>query len=170
MSKNFVKKGFTLIELLIVVVILGILATVVIAALNPVEAINKSRDTALKNDLGTFATAIDSYYATYRQFPWQRVVPAVTLTAIGTANTTPVNNAGTVPTWLNGHANSLVGTAEVRSDYHSRASFRDIFINNTNDVYKVCFAPTSRAFLAEARYDNTGTVVATGATRICLPD
>src|SRR6266404_5357748 len=44
MFKN--KKGFTLIELLVVIAVLGVLATVVIAAINPFQQLMKGRDSA----------------------------------------------------------------------------------------------------------------------------
>ncbi|EKD87098.1 MAG: hypothetical protein ACD_37C00044G0003, partial [uncultured bacterium] len=43
------ESGFTLIELLIVITILGILATAVLAAINPLEQISRGRDTGSKS-------------------------------------------------------------------------------------------------------------------------
>ncbi len=53
------KKGFTLVELLVVVAIIGILAAVVILAINPVEMQKKARDTARLSDLANVRKAID---------------------------------------------------------------------------------------------------------------
>ena len=55
-SKN---KGFTLIELLVVVAILGILAGIMLLALNPAEAQRKTRDATRISDLATLRKAID---------------------------------------------------------------------------------------------------------------
>ncbi len=61
---KFAKKGFTLIELLVVIAVLGILASVVLVAINPSERIKEANDSGVKNDVGQVATAVESYYTT----------------------------------------------------------------------------------------------------------
>jgi prepilin-type N-terminal cleavage/methylation domain-containing protein len=61
MSKTL-QKGFTLIELLVVIAIIGILAAVVLVAINPAERIAEANDSKSKSDLGQVATAIESCY------------------------------------------------------------------------------------------------------------
>lgn len=56
-------KGFTLIELLVVIAIIGILAAVVLIALNPVEFLRKSRDTQRISDIDQLVTATKLYLA-----------------------------------------------------------------------------------------------------------
>lgn len=58
--------GFTLIELLVVIAILGILASVVLVAINPGERINEAQDANRKSDVGQVSVALESYYATYK--------------------------------------------------------------------------------------------------------
>lgn len=49
--------GFTIVELLIVIVVIGILAAITIVAYNGIQ--NRAYDTAVKNDLNSFATKIE---------------------------------------------------------------------------------------------------------------
>lgn len=55
-------KGFTLIELLIVIAIIGILAALVLVALDPAEKLRQARDSGRESDIGSIATAMESYY------------------------------------------------------------------------------------------------------------
>lgn len=62
--------GFTLVELLIVISLLGVIALIVIAAINPIEQANRARDTRMKADAAQLISAIDRYFATHSVFPW----------------------------------------------------------------------------------------------------
>ena len=64
------KKGFTLVELLIVIGLLGAIALIVIAAINPIEQANRARDTRFKSDGGQLISAIERYFAVKSEFPW----------------------------------------------------------------------------------------------------
>lgn len=55
-------KGFTLIELLVVIAVLGILAAVVLVAINPSERINEANDAGVKNDVSQVASAVESCF------------------------------------------------------------------------------------------------------------
>jgi len=63
------KKGFTLIELLIVIAIILIL--IAIALPNFLEAQIRARVTKAKGDLRTLATAFETYYQDWQQYPPQ---------------------------------------------------------------------------------------------------
>ena len=44
------KAGFTMIELLVVIAVIGVLAVAVLSSINPIEQINKGRDTRTRSD------------------------------------------------------------------------------------------------------------------------
>ena len=56
-------EGFTLIELLIVIVILGILATVVVFSVRGIT--DQGQDSACDADIKTVEVALEAYYAQY---------------------------------------------------------------------------------------------------------
>jgi prepilin-type N-terminal cleavage/methylation domain-containing protein len=60
-NKNL-KKGFTLIELLIVIAILGVLAVVVLVAINPLEQLARTRDAGRISSVTQLGHAVQAYY------------------------------------------------------------------------------------------------------------
>jgi prepilin-type N-terminal cleavage/methylation domain-containing protein len=61
------KKAFTLIELLVVIAIIGLLASIVLVALN--GARQKARDVKRQGDLRQFRTALEAYYGDNNGYP-----------------------------------------------------------------------------------------------------
>jgi len=59
------KKGFTLVELLVVIAVIGVLATVILVAINPLEQLARTRDAGRKQTLGQIGNAIQSYYTAH---------------------------------------------------------------------------------------------------------
>lgn len=55
-------KSFTLVEVLIIIAIMGVLAAGVLAAVNPLKGINKSKDSKIKSDISQIAGAMQAYY------------------------------------------------------------------------------------------------------------
>ena len=55
--------GFTLIELLVVIAIIGVLAAVVLLAINPAAMLRRGRDSQRQSDLTTLRKAVDLYMA-----------------------------------------------------------------------------------------------------------
>lgn len=66
-KNNFL--GFTLIELIVVLGLIGILATAVLAALNPIAQIQKANDAHRKADLETIQHALELYYQDAGRYP-----------------------------------------------------------------------------------------------------
>lgn len=146
--------GFTLIELLIVIAVLGILAVAVLSAINPIEQINRSRDTGSRSDAEQLLGAVDRYYASQGYYPWK------------ISSTNPVSDAtawavvdGT--TWTDGTTAVLTklaeaGTGELKASFTNRitgASYNTLWKYNrgtAGDSSYVCFLPKSSSFQTEA--------------------
>jgi prepilin-type N-terminal cleavage/methylation domain-containing protein len=58
-------KGFTLIELLIVMAILGVLAVVVLVAINPVQQLARTRDAGRKSGVAQIGRSLEAYYTSH---------------------------------------------------------------------------------------------------------
>ncbi len=59
--RNEVSKGFTLIELLVVIAILGILAAVVLVAINPGQRIAAARNARVRSDIANLGNAANIF-------------------------------------------------------------------------------------------------------------
>jgi prepilin-type N-terminal cleavage/methylation domain-containing protein len=62
-------KGFTLIELLIVIVIIGILAGVLIAVIDPAAQQNRARDATVESTINKIALAVGGFRSAYGRPP-----------------------------------------------------------------------------------------------------
>lgn len=158
LSERSESKGFTMIELLIVIAVLGILAVAVLSAINPIEQINRGKDTGTRSDAEQLLSAIDRYYTGRGYFPWMidadsnktAVTPLVEI-----ATAAQVFGGDTEPVLTN---LSSGGTAEVKASFVTRivsASARKLWLYNSGvagDSTYVCFLPQSLSFRTEA-YD-----------------
>ena len=149
--------GFTLVELLIVVTIIGILAVAVLAAINPIEQFNKTRDTGRKTDAGQILNALERYYTNNRQFPWNASRAEVREAAFGVF-------AGSTVTTTDGDGwDNNISPANVLDALVAQGELKDSFVDDYRDgdlsvfeymyVIKpansteitVCFSPESKA-------------------------
>lgn len=87
MNQN-IRKGFTLIELLVVIGIIGILAAVVLVAVNPGRQFAQARDTQRRSDLLQITNAIYQFAAEH-----EGNLP-------GTDDTVAISNFPTTPTCI----------------------------------------------------------------------
>jgi len=62
---NYRNKGFTLIELLIVMAILGVLAVVVLVAINPAQQLARTRDAGRKSSVTQLGHSLEAYYTSH---------------------------------------------------------------------------------------------------------
>lgn len=85
-----IKKGFTLIELLIVMAILGVLAVVVLVAINPVQQLARTRDAGRKSGVSQIGRALAAYYTSHGGSYLQETTTFLTaLSASGEISTAP---------------------------------------------------------------------------------
>lgn len=173
-----------MIELLIVIAILGILAVAVLSAINPIEQINRGRDTGSRSDAEQLLTAIDRYYAMQGYFPWQMnpndpigINGAAADQMVHIENT--LNQVSTCPILYllsdttagpTADCADSVGSQELKVTFVDKVSatnYNELYIYHSDDDYAstyVCFAPQSNSFRVEAlaRFDDNadGTIQA----------
>jgi len=172
------KLGFTMIELLIVIAVLGILAVAVLAAINPIEQINRGRDTGRRSDAEQLLSAIDRFYASQGYYPWQY--------AADDANNEPLvwteapDVTDVVDPDVGGDSAELMlaklstgGTSEIKTSFVTRISESDynaLYVYNRGtqgDSTYICFTPKSGSFAEEATL-RCGT--ASGGINTSLPE
>lgn len=146
------KRGFTLIELLIVIAVLGILAVAVLSAINPIEQINRSRDTGSRSDAEQLLGGIDRFYASQGYYPW-KVSPTNPVSDATTWGIVSGSGWGT-PDVLTKLAEA--GTGELKASFTTRitgSTYNPLYKYNrgiSGDSTYICFTPKSSSFQTEA--------------------
>jgi prepilin-type N-terminal cleavage/methylation domain-containing protein len=180
MLRSKFQKGFTMIELLIVIAVLGVLATAVLSAINPIEQINRGRDTGTRSDAEQLLSAIDRYYTSKGYYPWQ--TGATDNDDLGVP-WTQVEDTN----WQDDDAQAVLdkistgGTAELKVAFINKISaegHNTLYIYNANAVGSennstyVCFSPQSGSFREDAwkrcnNHEDFGTLPTDFADEAC---
>ncbi len=163
MFKAVQKLGFTMIELLIVIAVLGILAVAVLAAINPIEQINRGKDTGSRSDAEQLLSASDRYYASKGYYAWTNGANSTNVMITGGSGATPtltklnsqtVQVGNDVQQMLNNL--STGGASELKASFITRIAdptynFLSIYNNGTSGASTyICFIPKSASFREEA--------------------
>lgn len=149
--KNYL--GFTLVELLIVIALLGVIALVVIAAINPIEQANRARDTRFKSDGAQLISAIDRYFASQNEFPWVTAEIATTNSAAFGFVSSTDQGVGVCGADCNTNG-LLITTDELKTEFRNRdfikatSADKQLWIGkatgSSESVY-ACFVPLAKA-------------------------
>ena len=155
-------KGFTLIELLVVIGILGVLAAMLVATIDPFEQIKKAQDSATQNTAVEFQDAMIRYYTAQTGFPWESSSSNGTdcLANVTASLTPPVGGAGgtlkavgldTLDTGspATGCVSELITTGELKTGFLTQQGIlKKVFVSSPDLSQKtilVCYLPLSKA-------------------------
>lgn len=160
-TKRFLLGGFTMIELLVVIAVIGVLAVAVLSSINPLEQINKGRDTKKRSDAAQILNAIDRYYASQEKYPF--TVSEIADTKMSTHD---INNTH------KSILDALVSTKEIKKGFRTRLTketskenYLYLYVDaggkqsaatdgDVEGVY-VCFYPSSNSFRKQAEEHKT---------------
>ncbi|MDQ3008305.1 MAG: type II secretion system GspH family protein [bacterium] len=156
-----VSPGFTMIELLVVIAVIGVLAVAVLSSINPIEQINKGRDTRTRSDAAQLINAVDRYYAIHEAYPWNVASavagwtpPAALVGPDGAAEAFTFDETAAPGATSWNWVDVLVSTAEVKDGFTNRVKNDNNIVvfkeDGTNTTMYACFVPTSLAFQQEA--------------------
>lgn len=154
------RAGFTMIELLVVISVIGVLSVAVLSSINPIEQINKGRDTRTRNDAAQLINAVDRYFSIQEEYPWntnngEYIAPVAEYTDEFVFAEESIGVTGEINDW--GWEQILADNAEVKSGFVNRLTGDEnvdyVFYKagTGNSTMYACFVPSSNAFQQEAR-------------------
>jgi prepilin-type N-terminal cleavage/methylation domain-containing protein len=146
------QKGFTLIELLVVIGVLGILATGLLATIDPLEQFRKGADSNRKTTALELNNAITRYYSVHGTLPWDSVANGGANCNGGiTPAATRVTNV-TGASGFNDCLTTLANEGELKSTFATQYSILNkLYITETTPAgstsksVAVCYDPESKS-------------------------
>lgn len=147
------QKGFTLIELLVVIGVLGILATGLLATIDPLEQFRKGTDSNSKTTALELQNALTRYYAVNGTFPWDSLANGGAACNGGVAPApTRVSLIGGVSAF-NDCLTTLVTQGELKSTFPAQYSvLNKLWVADTTPAANpsaksaaICFDPESKS-------------------------
>jgi len=158
---TILQKGFTLIELLVVIGILGILATALVATIDPFEQLKKASDSNLKNAAVEFANANLRYYTTHNAMPWHATGGVAGCGTAGAISAVALDAATGAPC-----VTGLIQDGELKDQFDDddNLTSKIVLTGDATTEVNVCYLPTSKAEQRSplTKFDSTGTERAAG--------
>ena len=144
------RKGFTLLEILLVIAAIGILAAIVLVAINPTRQINQVRQAAINSDKNTIEKALQQRLIDTGQYPVgldgvQRRICSNTIT------TDCVNLSGLIPDYVAEIPSSTTYTVNTSNDGR-------VYVNTTETASNLT-CPTGISKYREIAYTRPKTSV-----------
>ena len=130
-------KGFTLIELLVVIVVMFTLVVLVLADVNPIERIRKSRDLSKELDALELFGAYEKYNLLFQKYSWEKA-PEKTRASD--------ENSGIA---------GLIEGGVVRAEFEKRRNLAELFVSARENGLYVCFVPESKYLMDQAKYSES---------------
>lgn len=155
-------KGFTLIELLVVIGILGILASALIATIDPFEQLKKAQDSNIENASVEYVNATLRYYTTHNALPWGDTAAGGYVGCDGNDGTVSGANLSAATACMA----ALINDGELKTGFTTATNItKEIFISGSSNTATACYQPQSKSQQRnpDTKYDSTGTAT-TGCT------
>jgi len=142
LQKFRAQAGFTMIELLVVIAVIGVLSVAVLSSINPIEQINKGRDTRARSDAAQLISGVDRYFSIHEKYPWNEI-----------------NVAGQDTTYADGWAYDALTSAFVTAPTGgANTDYRSEFEFDENTIDPTAYTPPDSAWAWTLPIVNTAEV------------